>query len=286
MPLYQERWVARCLDVAEEALASGREDDVAVALAPLPSEFFLLLYFDRPKEWPKLSAWLPALPSEGDQRLWAGNSGLYLMHQASLFLDDVFAAYGRSPLDAKVLDYGCGWGRMIRLLYNRVKLSNIHGVDPWGPSFDRMAAANVHATLGEVDYIPEKLPFDKKFDVIYAFSVFTHISARSQNAVLKVLRRHIADDGLLAVTIRQANYWPNTAWPDEARRKELLEQHLKEGFVFAPHEVTEGSHQTSDYGDTSQTAEYIEREWTEWKLERLGWRMADEYQAVAFLRPK
>ena len=32
---------------------------------------------------------------------------------------------------ARVLDFGCGWGRVIRLLYKYVPYENIFAVDPW-----------------------------------------------------------------------------------------------------------------------------------------------------------
>ncbi len=286
MPLYQEKWVKDALDAADAAVVSKDYGKLVAALNVIPSDLFLLVYFDRPAAWPNLVNWLPHFPPESDQVLWAGNSGLYLMQQASTFLDDVFSAYGPyDPQKIRVLDYGCGWGRMLRLLYRRVRVDNLFGADPWEPSFDRCRKFNVHANFGKVDYIPTSLPFEGKFDIAYLFSVFTHISDESQKAVLKTLRGGIADDGLVAVTIRQANYWPNTAWPDEAHRAKMLTKHLEEGFAFLPHGVEPGSHQTLHYGDTSQTIEYINAEWKDWKVQSVNWRMIDEYQATVYLRP-
>ncbi|MBO9709813.1 MAG: class I SAM-dependent methyltransferase [Caulobacter sp.] len=286
MPIYQEKWIKSALDAADSAVLANDNGKLVDALSIFPSDLFLLIYFDRPAAWPNLARWLPHFPPEEDQRLWAGNSGLYLMQQASVFIDDLFAAYGAyNPRTVRVLDYGCGWGRMLRLLYRRASIDNIYGADPWEPSFERCRQFNVHANFGKVDYIPTKLPFDGKFDIAYLFSVFTHISDESQKAVLKTLRPQMADDGLLAVTIRQANYWPKTAWPDEALRMKLMEQHLREGFAFIPHGVEPGSHQTTHYGDTSQTLDYINAEWTDWKVQSVNWRMIDECQWTVYLRP-
>lgn len=156
---------------------------------------------------PNLARWLPHLPSEEDQKLWAGNSGLYLMQQASVFIDDVFNAYGAyDPRTVRVLDYGCGWGRMLRLLYRRASVDNIYGADPWEPSFERCRQFNVHANFGKVDYIPTRLAFEASSTSSISFR-FTHIGDESQKAVLRTLRPQTTDDdGLLAVTIRRANY--------------------------------------------------------------------------------
>ena len=40
------------------------------------------------------------------------------------------------------------------------------------------------------------------FDLIYAFSVFTHLSEKTAHIVLSTLRDHIADTGVLVLTIR------------------------------------------------------------------------------------
>lgn len=285
MALLQENWVRGALDAADLAAKEQRFDHIVDALRPLPADLFLLLYFDCPPQWASLRAWLPPLPAEKDQVRWAGASGLPLMQYAANFVDDLFAQYGNRKARPKVLDYGCGWGRLIRLLYNRIPVSDIYGVDPWEPSFDRLREFGVHGNFGKVDYVPDGIPFTETFDIVYLLSVFTHISERAQKAILGAIRNRIADDGLLALTIRQANYWNVATWPPEPRRRDALETHLNDGFVFLAHDHSDRDHQTGDYGDTSLTIDYIRDEWKDWKLERVGWRMSDEYQATVFLRP-
>jgi SAM-dependent methyltransferase len=277
---YREAWVQKALDVAEESLRRNDFDGFSAALRDLPSELFLMLYFDYPQRWPAISSWLPRLPSEEDQALWTGSIGFNTMHQAARFIDDVFVKYGNAAKAPKVLDYGCGWGRMLRLLYNRVPLSSIHGVDPWPPSFDRMRACKVHGAVAQVEYLPQGLPFADKFDLIYSYSIFTHIGPKSQNAILNVLRKHIRRDGLLALTVRPATFWQNEPWPDLSTREKLIEEHFTKGIAFAPHDGP-----LLDYGATSITVEYIMKEWREWRVDGTQWRAADPYQLIVFLRP-
>ena len=41
------------------------------------------------------------------------------------------------------------------------------------------------------------LPVDRQFDLIWLFSVFTHLDAEDANAMLRILRKHIAESGKL-----------------------------------------------------------------------------------------
>ncbi len=45
--------------------------------------------------------------------------------------------------------------------------------------------SGVPATLARTDFVPERLPFDEQFDLVFAFSVFTHISEAAHNGCLR-----------------------------------------------------------------------------------------------------
>lgn len=284
MSRYQEHWIRRALDQAEAAIEAGDQRRLCSALGTLPSELFMLLYFDRPPEWPKLAQWLPQMPPNADQQAWTGLSGFECMHHASVFVDDLFAQLGRREVDLNVLDYGCGWGRMLRLLYNRVPISNVYGADPWDRSLERMRNHGVHGNLVLVDSIPSTLPLpEAHFDLIYSFSVFTHIGPKSQSAILRALRSIIKPDGLLAITVRQADFWPKTDWPNTAaEREKLFDLHMNQGFAHLAHGAGDG---LTEFGNTSVSIDYIRDNWRDWRIEKVHWRVADPYQTIVFLRP-
>lgn len=289
MGMLNEGWVREALAEAEKAAGANDSVKLTAALRRLPSELALLLYFDcLDGAYPRLREWLPPLPSEDDQRAWCGNSGLYLMQQGNVFVDRMFEVYGRErrvdQSKLKVLDYGCGWGRLIRMLYRYVPAEQITGLDPWPPSLERCQQTGVKAELKQIDYIPKTLPVKGLYDLIFSYSVFTHISERAQTAVLKAMRSVIAEDGLLALTIRQVNYWEQAPDLDAATRKLMLDGHTKNGFAFRRHS-DEGTDRAADYGDTSLTLDYIRRNWTDWRLVETDWRLIDEYQTYVFLKP-
>ena len=206
MALWTETWVKTALANADRAAKSNDLDGISRALRPLPVELYILLFFDPVMEnYPNLKRWLPALPPEDDQRAWAGNVGAFLMQQGAVFLDRLFDVHRReSGIESDsvtVLDYGCGWGRLIRLLYRYVSANQIYGLDPWPPSLERCQRFGVHAQIAQNDYIPQSLPFKTQFDIIFAYSVFTHISHRAQTAILDQWRKRIKHGGESALVV-------------------------------------------------------------------------------------
>lgn len=63
---------------------------------------------------------LPTMPPPEVQMRFTGKSQVDTMQQAVNFLKNVERGYqartGRSLENSRILDFGCGWGRMLRLL--------------------------------------------------------------------------------------------------------------------------------------------------------------------------
>jgi SAM-dependent methyltransferase len=149
---------------------------------------------------PNLSSVLPRMASQEVQRNWTGNSGLALLQQTTGFIRSVSYNYhkivGKDLAERTILDFGCGYGRHLRLMYYFSSPQRIWGVDPWEKSVQICRADNVLGNLAVSDYLPRSLPVrQSKFDLIYAFSVFTHLSQRATKLALTTLRSYLADDG-------------------------------------------------------------------------------------------
>jgi SAM-dependent methyltransferase len=113
----------------------------------------------------------------------------------SLLPDDWMSASRR------VLDFGCGAGRIVRHA-----LSEHAQLECWACDIDAGSLGWLRRNLSPPlqvaavgDWPPA--PFeDASFDLIYAFSVFTHL-LDSWSAWLLELHRMLADDGILIVTV-------------------------------------------------------------------------------------
>ncbi len=126
--------------------------------------------------YPKLSSRLPRMASDEVQRNWTGNSGFPLLLQTSAFVEAVANAslrYRSRPLNgARMLDFGCGYGRIARLMYFFSDHADVVGVDPWDESIRICRADGLGETFIQSEYLPRTLPVSGVLDVIYAFSVW------------------------------------------------------------------------------------------------------------------
>ena len=210
-------------------------DEIPQLLSPLPLAIWGELLLEVPARYPNLKAFFPSMASEEIQTHWTDNHGTALLGQTIAFVESLVNGYQtmtrRSLERARVLDFGCGWGRIIRLLYKYVGYENIFAVDPWDEPIALCKQHGVKAHLALSEDVPVVLPFCGPFDLIYAFSVFTHLSEKTTNAVLNTLRRYIADDGVLVITVRPKQYWQVHG---DAVADRMMAEHDRKGFAFVP----------------------------------------------------
>ena len=238
------------------------------------------------RNFPELSRLLPRMPEEAVQRNFNGGFGTMLMHDSVSFVRVVASGFQRiahRPLQGgRILDFGCGWGRLLRLLPLFTDPDQIFGVDPMDRAIPLCRDHGVLGQLATSEFLPRTLPVgEEPFDLIYSYSVFTHLSLRAMDAAMAAMRRVVAADGLLVVTIRPIEYWDDIAIPESAA---LRGQHLQAGFAFNPH-----NHAPVDgdvtYGDSSVDIPWFAARYAEWELRFVdrGW---DARQTALFLTPR
>ncbi|PCE25224.1 hypothetical protein BWP39_11920 [Paraburkholderia acidicola] len=277
---------------AYEKLTSVASDQEAIfrELRKLPIDLVADVLNYIPPEYDAVRRALPAMAPEDVQVSWTGSAGHTLLMQSCAFvraLESGFNRFGGRSLDgARILDYGCGWGRLIRLMYKFTEPKNLYGCDPWARSIELCDEAGLKANLSQSEYLPTALPFaGVNFDLIYAFSVFTHLSQRAASAALAACRKSIKPDGIMVITIRPVTYWDHH---DEAQnkvdREQMKRDHASKGFAFTPHGRAPIDGDIT-YGDTSITLEYIRRQWTDWEIVGTDCFLQDPFQTLVFMKP-
>ena len=132
-----------------------------------------------------------------------------------------------------------------------------------------------------------QLPFPGvRFDLIYSYSVFTHLSENTCKAVLGAFRSRLRDRGTAVVTVRPAAYWDAHSQdqnPVDVTR--MKAQHATRGFAFTPHNRAPVNGEIR-YGDTSISLEYMNAAWPEWEVAGTANLSTDPNQVVVFLRPR
>jgi len=285
------------LEQADQLFGAGRSDEAFEALRTLSIDEFGLLLLEVPAGLRNLQAALPEMPSAQSQQEWVGTSGLPLLSNTCAFVRSIEAGFmrvvGRRLDGARILDYGCGWGRLLRLMYKFSPPEKVYGVDPWDRAIDLCRQTRLLGHLAQCEYVPRDLPFQAvKFDLVYAQSVFTHLSERTGRAILAAVRPRIEDDGLLVLTIRPVEYWSAHApWPPGMTALTMGARHREAGFAFLPHNPAGYGPQAPldgevGYGDASMSLDYVRKNWTDWELAGYDLNLlTDPYQHVLFLRP-
>lgn len=243
---------------------------------------------------------MPAFPPQECQTATHGTSGRVAIAEAGRFVALVSRyaeAEGRPVGEAtRVLDFGCGWGRMLRIFLNRVDSQNLHGVDVRPESVALARQLNPFSRFTAVDGLPPA-PFDDgTFDLVVAYSVFSHLSEAASMAWIREIARVLEPGGLAIVTTQGSGFldfveslttraflwrvrlmlgrWRGRPWNEHWLRL------LREGFgdiaatrrQFAGgqfvHVATGGGSglEASLYGESIIPRAYVEREWTDFDL--------------------
>ena len=135
---------------------------------------------------------LVASPSDAERFLAIGEEN-------ARFVASVLSRAGVA-MSGRALDFGCGCGRIARWWPQLGHELELHGCDP-NPELAAWCGENLPgftATRSEEEP-PAPYP-DDHFDIVYAFSIFTHLPTESQDAWLDELHRILRPGGALLFT--------------------------------------------------------------------------------------
>jgi SAM-dependent methyltransferase len=118
-------------------------------------------------------------------RIYQTFRGIYKKHKGPL-----------TP-SAAVLDFGCGWGRVLRFFLKEVKPSGLWGVDPWREFIQGAKQTDKWSQYDAIETLPPTKFPSGKFDLIYCYSVFSHLSEEVHKMWLPELARLLKPGGLL-----------------------------------------------------------------------------------------
>jgi trans-aconitate methyltransferase len=241
----------------------------------LDADVWALLLTREYDGWPAIRALLPRVPPRALQEQWNGVAGAALAAQGAAFyrrLCERYAQHGSVPLEeARVLDFGCGWGRLTRMLARDVAPGRLFGCDPAQEILDVCVADGVPARFARSAFVPERVPFDGRFDLAFAFSVFTHLSETAHARCLDALHGALAPGAILVVTVRPRAYLPG------------------EHYTFVPHAADPIHPQFGGgemhYGEAVVTLDYVRERWSDrFALLDVDILLGDLFQLVLTLR--
>ena len=287
MPMLSER---RWREQAEKRLALLKARIAIVARARAPQRWVFghasdRVWFDANaagyRRYPSFRRLLPGFPEEETQRGFVGAAGDHALREAFdayTSWRDACARHGL-PLgrDSRVLDFGCGWGRLLRLFLREVAPENLLGVDVLDQAIELCRQINPWCRFERIEPLPPIALSDQSFDLIYLFSVFSHLSEDAHAAWLAEFHRLLRPGGLLIATTRPRAFIEWCAAVRQGTRTpthvELLRTFVETQAWLARYDRGEFCHDSvgggevlssSFYGETCIPEAYVRRRWTAW----------------------
>jgi SAM-dependent methyltransferase len=225
---------------------------------------------------------LPSLPSEEIQYRFTGLTGFATLRAACTIYTAIREIARRHGVEvserSKILDFGCGWGRVLRFFLKDVEPEMLWGCDCSDIALKNSVETNRWCNFRLVDTLPPTSYPDQTFDLIYSYSVFSHLSEEAHFAWLKEFKRIMKPGGLLIATTRareMIDYCGTIRTSDD-----LSDPHLRGlATAFAPtnywkakydegqycHSPLSGGDvlDSSFYGETCISKTYVLKHWAE-----------------------
>ncbi len=153
---------------------------------------------------------LPGLPPADLQVGSVGEHGSAALREGLRFYREVkrYAADLGRPLepDRMLLDFGCGWGRMTRFFIKDVAPRNLRGADV-SASFIALCRTHMPGLgFSVIEPAPPSPYASETFDVICAYSVFSHLSEAAGARWIEEFARILKPGGVLVVTTRGRDF--------------------------------------------------------------------------------
>ncbi len=228
---------------------------------------------------------LPKFPPDRLQTVVMGSSnenGLIEGFRYSKIVKSCCAKHGM-PLgpDMRLLDFGTGWGRYPRIFMKDIRPENILGIDVDASLIE--VCRNTYPDYGRFQQVPAFPPTElaeASFDLVTAYSVFSHLSEAAASAWIQEFARLLKPGGMIAVTtqgrsfldyceeIRQSGGDPNQPWHKDLARSFVDVDACRAAYDRGEHLFSatgSGEVRTSTfYGEALVPEGHVRNVWARW----------------------
>jgi len=176
----------------------------------ISDDFWLWLNTEGVKRNSKLRDILPGVPSEYIQEMFTGDKGDKTLSDGFSYykiVKDQYQKYiGDISLANNILDFGCGWGRIIRFFIKDIQASKIWGCDPVDEMIKLCREQNKFCNFEHINTYPPTPFRDNMYDLIYSYSVFSHLSEDFHLPLLHEIKRILKPGGIYLTTTRNRKF--------------------------------------------------------------------------------
>ena len=220
----------------------------------------------------------PGFPGSTMQSSFVGSSGEETLVEASQFYVEVKGFAKRLGVEinttTRALDFGCGWARHYRFFLRHLSTDNFVGIDI-DPECVKVCRETVPmGTFESCDIMPPSKLKAGTFDLIYAYSVFSHLNEQPQLRWAEEFDRLLRPGGIAVVsTLKRAHIavWDDLLRDGNEHYKRALTQAgfdssraqdaFEEGkFLYSP-VGGGGIRESSFYGEAIVSPDHVRKNW-------------------------
>ena len=162
------------------------------------------------RRYKSIASLVPGMPEVSVQQMYTGSAG-------DATLQEGFRAYQlfKTSYETRIcpirhcrniLDFGCGWGRIIRFFLKDVESGRLVGVDHSEEVIRICRETNKWTRFELIDPYPPTLLASESFGLIYLYSVFSHLPEEMHWALLREFHRLLEPGGMLIATTRARDF--------------------------------------------------------------------------------
>jgi len=231
-------------------------------------------YFDRAFD-PDLPTSTTIHPKDGMFRPGGEKHYRGVGRNAAEIIASILFAQGE-PEPARMLDFGCGYGRVMRRLRAVFPECTLYGADMMRPAID-FCASEFQSEAIESSHAMSKLQLPSDLDVIWAGSVATHLPEAETKDLIRAFVSHLRPGGIAVFTTHgryAASTFATGRWyyrMSEPAFRRIYTEFVNDRYGYVDYEdhkgygfsLTPGSwlaREISGYADVRQIA-FIERGW-------------------------
>lgn len=277
-PREQYMYYEKTMDILEQ---NQSHNSLKRLFSSVSNDHWLWILTDGRRRIERINKMLPSLPEEGIQKRFTGKSGDETLKQAvgaCTVFKEVAERHGFDfkLKNTRLLDFGCGWGRLSQVFLRDFEARDIIGVDVQADALDICRKCGFENPLMKVDPWPPT-PIDaESIDLIIAYSVFSHLSEENHWAWLQEFLRILKPGGIVVATTRNrafiryaAELRKRSEVPPQGRgtanvfmnTDEILRRYDDGEYCF---EVYESGREALKgfYGEACIPKQYIEKKWS------------------------
>ena len=203
-------YLGRVDELLAERIELGAIGAPASIFKDLDDDFWLWMHTTGRSLSPALYDLLPELPDPDLQRHWVGKSGTEALTEGfeiyRTFRDVHQKHFGPVRDNGPILDFGCGFGRVLRFFAKDVNEGDLLGSDADEELVEICQRNDRWSRVTRNDEWPPTGFEDGQVGFIYAYSVFSHFSEELHRAWLEEFKRILRPGGALALTIRRRRF--------------------------------------------------------------------------------